>query len=77
VKALKPLHKLILSAFVVGGINGANVWLRDKQDFNLDEGLDALISVFVVAGLTGATTHALNSPLNTKSEENKDDGSTK
>lgn len=72
--AWKPILKLLLSTFVVGGINGVHVYLRDKHDFNLENGLGPLISVFLVAGLTGAATHALNSPLGTD-EEKKNDGS--
>lgn len=72
---LKTALKLIATAFVIGGINGVNVYLQDHKDFNLEEGLASLAGVFVVAGATGAIAHALKSPL-AKTKESSDDGST-
>lgn len=70
-KHWKALAKLALTAFLVGGINGVHVYLNDHKDFNLEAGFESLVGVFIVAGVTGAFTHALRSPLEGRSDDSR------
>jgi uncharacterized membrane protein len=73
----KALLQLAISAFLLGGVNGVHLYLRDHQDFNFEQGFSALLSVFIVSGVSGAVAHAIKSPLVSKSEETNDDTSSK
>lgn len=70
----KALKRILLAGFLVGGVNGAYAYLKDNKDFNFEAGMDALIGVFIVSGLSGAATYIMRSPLEPEAKD--DDPST-